>query len=321
MKRQKAAPSYASDSLWYIANIEKVMKIKLIHILYDILRLYNMYKVCRCRLTEGIHINKTLESLRSSLIQIVKIKNEDRFMKIPTFNEFCIGQMLPHPLDVEGFKQPSNFDIDKISSEVVINYVLNKIDKDTKLAAKALKVVVFGVFDNSDYKNKRRFAYINIQELRMEYLRFNSLYYINQLKKDAFFQKTYYGLFDTSRKKALGLNMKVITSVEKDLNLYKPKTINGITETYGIGVEEWSDIYILINKIKTSKAKPSDVNVLIQSIQKINDTSPIGSLEFLDHLANETEFDSMVCSTSKSNEIPGINHMKKGITTDFKNIT
>jgi len=157
-----------------------------------------------------------------------------------------------------------------------------------------INIVVFGVFNNSPVPsdNVETTLYVDINHLKYLY----NCYYINQQYK-----------LDTVSKSQIPTVLRVFLK-----DYFKEETIkNGITNELDriLNIEipiknvQQHEIHskiktCILQKMKIFNSVP-EIKLLIEMIQRENNTSPLGTLEFMDHMSKMNSEIQPVCRTSE----------------------
>jgi len=156
-----------------------------------------------------------------------------------------------------------------------------------------INIVVFGVFNNSPVPSDKveTTLYVDINHLKYLY----NCYYINEQYK-----------LDTVSKSQIPTVLRVFLK-----DYLKEETIKeGITNELDLilnikipdkNVEQkeiHSKITDILKKMKIFNSVP-EIKLLIEMIQRENNTSPLGTLEFMDHMSKMNSEIQPVCRTSE----------------------
>ena len=230
--------------------------------------LKSMRIVCECRLKEGKYINDTLAHLRNDISNIVSYK-QNTFMQLrrmPLIHSDCYTQLCDNTPggDCYDYVLPDDIYAEATPTNMIMNEIITHgIDLHD------LKIVVFGIFDNTSKMNDRPAQpYIPIQELLSAHIK---------LKKEELYH-------------SLGERFKLHARPNFDLNDFRPAImLNTYLEWVHkyrniMSHDEFVSITDLCSELDTNYTKER-LERLIKIQVNMNRISPIGSLEFLDFMA------------------------------------
>lgn len=146
-------------------------------------------QVCNNRLKEGNFINASLQDLRSTLQDVISVKNSDAIDNVPNFVDICIADYCPKNNNC--FKTTNTTGSFKEIKSVLIRAIFNKIypnaNKDPqysiedyiKLFYKELQICAFCVFNMSREKanNPPPVPYIDINAIKKYYYSHTDIIY------------------------------------------------------------------------------------------------------------------------------------------------
>jgi hypothetical protein len=241
-----------------------------------------MQRVASCRVKEGQYINQTLAEARNAISEIVRYKTRKNLKMMPLVIDACDSQLCSKYLGGDCYDtDPYVSTTANIrESEAFIHLQEAKVDFDE------LKLVVFGVFDNSPRTDDTPVqVYIPINELVDEYDR------VTARRKFIGEMNTRFKRVALQFEKDEGYNNEISDSETGKLDL----NVNAVNRYYK-WVKYYEKIipvamYTLLSDACTALLKsPKSVNIevlrnLINTQVNLNRASPIGSLEFLDMVA------------------------------------
>ena len=261
--------------------VSQISILKNIHDYYKkcVVRLNEIRKVCKCRAGEGMHINKSIEIMRNHIFTLLNADKQNRSATYPK----CTNGLFPVLQD--------RFVTTNSTQQTSENNAMKIAIGDDKTN---INIVVFGVFNNSPSQEDKT-LYVDINKLKYWY----NCFYINEQYNLATvphipivlreFLKDY--LNTTNILHNIGNEINTI----KDLN--STKTLNLEQRTIH------SKIVGYINSISKDINSVEEIKGIIDMIQRENNTSPLGTLEFMDHMSKINSEIKPVCTTD-FNKLP-----------------
>lgn len=292
------------------------IRIRLFYLLKTILQIYFMYKSCSCRLMEGNQINLTLNSFRDTMKTIMDFKYKEKLRRFPGLTDNCKLQLCPvlHKNDcIAHSGENVNITASSITHDILREHVLDIINPSNyEEAVKQLKIVVYGVFNNTNAEDSKHRPYVNTSELKYEINRFANRRRTNEIRSQFYIHKVHsYQLGINFKKFNVQILKSVIDRLEKFAPIHDKQTNAWVIK--GIPKAEYDQIHSLLHNQYLILAEDAldlpnnflnDLNNAINLIQKINDTTPIGTLEFLDHIAKGNQFNDRICVKSENFYLP-----------------
>jgi polyhydroxyalkanoate synthesis regulator protein len=239
--------------------------------------LYNkvIKQSCEHRVTEGTYINDSLHKLSSDIINIISFKNQNTVYYLPSFVDKCLPAYCPNQSTC--FSMTTKKSDPQIESTILISIYeyLNDGKKYDIIAEREsvikfyndIEICVFCVFNWSrSANNPPPVPYVDINDLKqMVY------------KKESFTIQEFQSL----------INLK-ISQLKKD-KMYFNTAIETLTE-------------ILAIKEINSNTIDKDIKPKLESIEKTNATTAIGTIEFTDRIGKlNTISNSCSINSSKDN--------------------
>ena len=248
--------------------------------------LYNYYKyctqrlqdikgVCKCRAGEGIHINNSIEKMRNHIFKLLS-GDRNNFSKTLTYSR-CTSGLLP-PLVINPIKEtPSSEDDDDVKNAMRMAVGDDKVN-----------VVVFGIFNNSPEQDIKT-LYVDINNLKYWYYCY-CITDIYKLRKEIIPNVLKGILKDYSDETTILKNIKQeidkIKGMGKELNTYQKKILKNIKD-------------FIAQYDRKNTLSLENVKNIIEMIQRENNTSPIGTLEFMDHMSKMNPEIMPFCNTDQ----------------------
>ena len=249
---------------------------------------------------EGLFINQTLENMRKTMTEIIKQSTyQDGILITPNFESSCIKQHCD-PIMGTCFDVPiETVDINSLLTDDNIHSVINQALQGN---FRKINYCLCLVVNNTPDPNPPKIPYIDLTDMKKEYDRItrfnkgegkNGLILFRQDVDDV--RSTgnpQIGLFvDAVQKKIqhhTGYEYK--EWISKDIVMEKlNSTIDKIIELYGqsqyISNGQMYNINIMINSINTNKKNVTVLKLLIDIIDKNNNLTILGTLEFADQIS------------------------------------
>jgi hypothetical protein len=239
---------------------------------------------CIDRDAEGQFINRSLYGMRQDLIEIAKNNNrEGLFQKIPIFNSPCL-EYYCNSQSYDCFEYAKTQNTPNIETKIfdTISNVLNTrddgtIQKDNRSIINNLSIVIFGLLNISrDTNDPPKMPYIDLTILKNIRDKLNTNFKFEN-------------------------NESLITSKIEEIKLEKVKILS-IMQNYRLSIS-----VTLLNKIE-EHSKEIDIgnisnihiklNNFIQTLEEINSTTLLGTLDFLNYMKNSLQADN-TCDISK----------------------
>jgi hypothetical protein len=235
---------------------------------------YKLYQICDCRSTEGKFINDKINDMRQDIYEIISMQNRDVLRPTNVTNlTLCSDQLRPLYID------------DVISSKyttkqntILKQHVLSKIKDDYK----NLVLCFFCIFNASkELKKRPPIPYININPLKylVKYIKMKDDSDDNG--NDATARKLIMSIYDVD-------STLVSNYIENQVKIFAKYIPQNILANINRHFEYY-------NTHKTVTA----AEVLMKYIQSYNNTTPLGTLEFVDHIMNYTNANDLSCSSTR----------------------
>ena len=260
---------------------QQIINLRSVHAYYDkcVTRLYEISKVCMCRSGEGLHINKSIETMRNHIFTLLKADKQNRSATYPQCTNGLFPVLQNKAKDVLNPVQQPGPDMNAMKMATNNDQNIN--------------IVVFGVFNNSPVPSDKveKTLYVDINHLKYLY----NFYYINQqYKLDTvsksqiptvlrFFLTDYFD--EGTIKGGISSELKRILNIKIPIKNVQQQEIHSKIKTY-------------ISKLKNFNSVP-EIKLIIEMIQRENNTSPLGTLEFMDHMSKMNSEIKPVCRTSE----------------------
>lgn len=273
MNRKYEDPSCKDQSAIWTSQVVDVLKEKIKECI-----LYNkiIKQACEHRVTEGTYINDSLHKLSSDIINIISFKNQNTVYYVPSFVDKCLPTYCPSQSTC--FSMTTKKSDPQIESTILISIYeyLNDGKKYDIIAEREsvtkfyndIEICVFCVFNWSrSANNPPPVPYVDINDLKqMVY------------KKEKF----------TIQEIQTLINSKIII-LEKD-KIYFKTAIDTLKE-------------ILAIKEITSTTIETNIKPKLETIEKTNATTAIGTIEFTDRIGklNTISNSCSIDSSSKDN--------------------
>jgi hypothetical protein len=276
-----------------------------------------MQRVASCRVNEGNYINQTLAEARNAISDIVRFKTRNNVRIMPLVIDACDSQLCRKDLGGDCYDAGPYVSKTANMKESETFMQLQKADIDFD----DLKLVVFGVFDNSPRTDETPVqVYIPINELVDEYDRVSTRRsFIGNMNNE--FRAVAYDLEEEK-------DGEVSDSVDNNNYL----NVN-VVERYYKWVKYYEKIIpvatfkLIVGYCKALQTSKLSVNIevlrnLITAQVGLNRASPIGSLEFLDMVAKNAikgpESDIPRVSTCVIPKAGNITLLVNDTTPDYK---
>jgi hypothetical protein len=244
---------------------------------YCIGRLNDIQGICKCRAGEGFHINKSIETMRNHIFTLLKADKQNRSATYPQCTHGLFPVLQNRDNDVlNPVQQPGPN----------MNAMQMATSNDTNI-----NIVVFGVFNNSPPKDKvEQTLYVDINHLKYLY----NCYHINQQYK-----------LDTVSKSKIPTVLRIFLKDYLNEKTIKEGITNELERILDLDVtslnveqvEIYKKIQEYVNNLKKQITIP-EIKRCIEMIQRENNTSPLGTLEFMDHMSKMNLEIKPVCRTS-----------------------
>ena len=272
MNKKYEDPSCGNQSSIWTSEVVNVLIQKLKECI-----LYNkvIKQSCEHRVTEGTYINDSLHKLSTDIINIISFKNQNTVYYLPSFVDKCLPAYCPSQSTC--FSMTAKKSDPQIESTILISIYeyLNDGKKYDIIAEREsvtkfyndIEICVFCVFNWSrSANNPPPVPYVDINDLKqMVY------------KKESFTIQEFQSL----------INLK-ISQLKKD-KMYFNTAIETLTE-------------ILAIKEINSNTIDKDIKPKLESIEKTNATTAIGTIEFTDRIGKlNTISNSCSINSSKDN--------------------
>lgn len=240
---------------------------------YVIDRLNRIQNVCECRTREGKNINREIMAMRNTIFELIRTQQSTKsksrgIYNFPYVYSKCASQNLPPFL--LAFDKSSTSTNQTPKSDLLSSHVLNKVDVNE------LQIVIFNVFDNSNDNLINKTLYIDINDLKAVYHRYriSERYFkdpnVNIISKDTLGNEIYEELKQYQETEINQSYSIVRTQILKQLKSNKTPIAKTIYDKLDENVQP-PTIQEFLN--------------MLRMIQNINNTSPLGTLEFMDHMA------------------------------------
>jgi hypothetical protein len=284
-------------------------------------RLTAIKDICECRSTEGKYINQEIAAMRTSIFDLIRHR-KNVIKHVPVYLPNCADQLIPVlPL-------PEKKTSEQQKSDLLTKHMLTELESNPNDSSKPntnkindLAIVVFNVFNNSPDVTEKT-LYVNLNDLKDVYQRwYIYITYFDKLKTQN--NASSKSDFVLNYKHPLHATLQKYTNHEQimtDFTIAYNKLKTQLND-YATSVHEYHPA--LANEIldyKTNKGKKpfradewmtiatkdgmDDLKSFIDFVQTKNNTSPLGTLEFMDHMARMDTEDS-VTGTCTSTEPKG----------------
>jgi hypothetical protein len=267
---------------------------------------------CVDRDNEGQFINRSLYGMRQDLIEIAKNNNrEGLFQKIPIFNSPCL-EYYCNSQSYDCFEYPKTQNTQGLETKIfdTISNVLNTkddgtIQKDNRAIINNLNIVIFGLLNISrDTNDPPKMPYIDLTILKNIRDKLN----INQK-----FEKN----DSVITEKIVEIKAEKIVEIKAEKN-----KIRAIMQNYILSISVTLIKKIEEHSTEIDNGNISDIHIklnnFIQTLEEINSTTLLGTLDFLNYMKNSLQADN-TCDINKL-ENDKFNLAKNGDLLDYKNI-
>jgi hypothetical protein len=259
-------------------------------------RLTAIKDICECRSTEGKYINQEIAAMRSTIFDLIR-KRKNVIKYVPSSLPYCAEQLFPL------FPLPADEALPQ-SSVLLQKHMLDVIGSDRH---KDLEIVVFNVFNNSPNLEERT-LYIDINDLKSVYQRWYiySHYFEGMQNNSIAKEHPLYNIIVkyTNHTKILEDYLQIFEAFKNKIMAYSTREDNPYQQTLAkeiLNVDIHGAKPFFDNEWNTTITEEGckDLKVLIDFIQNINNTSPLGTLEFMDHIARMDPEDSQMMTCTK----------------------
>lgn len=256
-------------------------------------------EICRCRSTEGKYINSEIAAMRDTIFDLIR-KRKNVMKYTPVALPECMDDLFPVlPLPAEP--------VDRNTSTLLAHHMLDKIHESKK----DLAIVIFNVFNNSE-QNEERTLYVDINDLKAVYQRwfiYDKYFDIPEGTPPITLHESHPLRATLNKYTQLGgiMNdlLKSITKLKMQLRKYV-SSANFYHNTLANEILNYEDQVNkskpLLDEIYSTVSTTDGLNQLkrlLDFIQTKNNTSPLGTLEFMDHMARMDVDDSTMQTCTK----------------------
>ena len=253
---------------------------------------------CEERVLEGKFINSSLFDLRKSLKDIIKLNQRNAlFQSVPIFNspclEFYCNKNLYNCFNIDEYEKPSNDS----------KYIFADINKQIGDQTEKLLIVIFGVINiTKKTDNPPNIPYIDLTLLKSFRDELSTIYNYNK-KINEEIKKPY---------------EKIIRFWES----YVKPILNKFEGSIGIPFkEEIATRYKIFTESKDLTSKQSqgfnELLALIEILEKLNSTSTLGTMDFLNYIKNSLHTDvtcNLLALEEDKQDLTNIRSLKNIIT-------